>query len=119
MSSFILYGIPNCDTVKKSRQWFSDHGHDVQFHDFKKQGVPADRLDAWIAALGWEALVNKKGTTWRKLDAAVQAAVVDAASAKALMLREASVIKRPVVELAQDSRVVSVGYAPELWQELA
>jgi arsenate reductase (glutaredoxin) len=108
-----LYGIPNCDTVKKSRAWFDDHGMAYQFHDFKKQGVPADAVDNWIAALGWEALVNKKGTTWRKLDAAQQAAVVDAASAKALMLAQPSVIKRPVV-VAQGGRI-AVGFSPDAW----
>jgi arsenate reductase (glutaredoxin) len=108
-----LYGIPNCDTVKKSRAWFDSHGVAYTFHDFKKLGVPADALDGWIAALGWEVLVNKKGTTWRKLAATEQAAVVDAQSAKALMLTHASVIKRPVVVLA--SSAVSAGYCPELW----
>ena len=108
-----LFGIPNCDTVKKSRAWFDLHGVAYTFHDFKKLGVPADALDAWMAALGWEALVNKKGTTWRKLGANEQAAVVDAQSAKALMLAHASLIKRPVVVLA--SGAVSAGYCPELW----
>ncbi len=108
-----LYGIPNCDTVKKSRAWLDSHGVAYSFHDFKKLGVPADAVDTWIAALGWEALLNKKGTTWRKLDAAEQAAVVDAPSAKALMLTHASVVKRPVVVLA--SGAVSAGYCPELW----
>lgn len=109
----IIFGIPNCDTVKKSRVWFDSHGVAYTFHDFKKLGVPAEALDAWIAALGWEALVNKNGTTWRKLDTAEQAAVVDAQSAKALMLRHASVIKRPVVVLA--SGAVSAGFCPALW----
>ena len=76
-----VYGIPNCDTVKKARAWLSTQGVDYQFHDFKKQGVPAERLPQWIAALGWEKLLNRQGTTWRKLDAAVQAGVQDAASA--------------------------------------
>jgi Spx/MgsR family transcriptional regulator len=112
-----LYGIANCDTVKKSRAWFDDHSMGYQFHDFKKQGVPADAVDAWIAALGWEPLVNKKGTTWRKLDAATQAAVVDAASAKALMLAQPSVIKRPVVVAQASGRgmQVNVGFSPEQW----
>jgi arsenate reductase len=96
--SIVLYGIPNCDTVKKARAWLADQGADYQFHDFKKDGVPADRLDPWIAAVGWEKLVNRKGTTWRKLDAQLQASVQDAASAKAVMLAQPSVIKRPVVE---------------------
>jgi arsenate reductase (glutaredoxin) len=107
-----LYGIAHCDTVKKSRAWLDAQAMAYQFHDFKKLGVPAQALDHWIAAVGWEALVNKKGTTWRTLDAAQQAAVVNAASAKALMLREPSVIKRPVV--IQGARV-SVGFSPDAW----
>lgn len=93
-----LYGIPNCDTVKKSRAWLTERGVEHAFHDFKKQGVPTERLDAWVAALGWEALVNRKGTTWRKLTDAEREVVQDAASARALMLAQPSVIKRPVVE---------------------
>lgn len=108
-----LYGIANCDSVKKSRAWLDAHAVTYQFHDFKKQGVPTEALGSWIAALGWEALVNKKGSTWRKLDALAQAAVVDAASATALMLRESSVIKRPV--LVSGSKI-TVGYCPEAWQ---
>jgi Spx/MgsR family transcriptional regulator len=94
----VVYGIPNCDTVKKARAWLAARGLDHAFHDFRKQGVPAERLDAWLAALGWEALVNRRGTTWRKLDLALQAAVTDAASARALMLANPSVIRRPVIE---------------------
>jgi arsenate reductase len=96
----VVYGIPNCDTVKKARAWLNERGLTHRFHDFKKDGVPAERLAQWTAALGWEPLVNRKGTTWRKLDATVQQAVQDAASAQALMQREPSVIKRPVVEWA-------------------
>jgi arsenate reductase (glutaredoxin) len=110
--SITLYGIPNCDTVKKSLTWFEAQGKAYHFHDFKKQGVPEAVVRLWVGALGWEALVNKKGTTWRKLDAASQAAVVDADSAVALMLREASVIKRPVVVCGDR---VTVGYVPEVW----
>lgn len=109
-----LYGIPNCDTVKKARAWLAEQQVEVVFHDFKKQGVPEARLDAWLKAVGWEKLVNRQGTTWRKLDPATQAAVTDAASAKALMLTQASVIKRPVVEWP--NRAVTVGFAPADWQ---
>ncbi|MDH5485496.1 MAG: Spx/MgsR family RNA polymerase-binding regulatory protein, partial [Gammaproteobacteria bacterium] len=63
-----LYGIPNCDTMKKARKWLTDHGIDYQFHDYKKQGVPEKELRQWVKQLGWEALLNKRGTTWRKLD---------------------------------------------------
>ena len=112
-----VFGIPNCDTVKKARQWLADHGLNYQFHDFKKQGVPAELLPAWQKAAGWEPLVNRKGTTWRKLDTATQASVTDAASAQALMLAQASVIKRPVVQWSADTADISVGFDPEAWSQ--
>ena len=108
-----LYGIPNCDTVKKARAWLSEHGVAYAFHDFKKQGVPAAELNNWLSAAGWEILLNRKGTTWRKLDEAARAAVVDAASAKDLMLAQSSVIKRPVVQWADG---VTVGFDATAWQ---
>jgi arsenate reductase (glutaredoxin) len=108
-----LYGIPNCDTVKKSRAWLEAQGKPYQFHDFKKQGVPEAALREWARALGWEALVNKKGTTWRQLDAAAQVALVDDESAIALMMANSSVIKRPVV---QAQGLLTVGYQPDAWQ---
>jgi Spx/MgsR family transcriptional regulator len=109
----ILYGIANCDTVKRARAWLSEHGLAASFHDFKKNGVPPARLDAWLDAVGWEALLNRKGTTWRQLDEAVRSGVSDAASARALMLAQPSVIKRPVVEWPAGA--VTVGFAPERW----
>lgn len=108
----ILYGIPNCDTVKKARAWLSQHGQICAFHDFKKQGVPPEALAHWVQAVGWEKLLNRKGTTWRQLDAAVQAAVVDAASAQSLMQASPSVIKRPVVDWGQG---VTVGFDAADW----
>jgi Spx/MgsR family transcriptional regulator len=93
-----VYGIPNCDSVKKARVWLTENGHDYQFHDFKKQGLPAAALDAWLDALGWEKVLNKQGTTWRKLPDEVKLSVVDAASAKAVLLAHSSCIKRPVVD---------------------
>jgi arsenate reductase len=93
----VMFGISNCDTVKKARAKLADDSIDYVFWDFKKHGVPADWLDEWVAALGWEVLLNQRGTTWRKLSPEVQAGVVDAASAKTLMLANPSVIKRPVV----------------------
>ncbi|MBL8223714.1 MAG: ArsC family reductase [Chromatiales bacterium] len=106
--TLILYGIPNCDTVRKARAWLSERGVDHAFHDYKRQGVPPDRLDAWIGTVGWEALLNRQGTTWRKLDEATKAGIVDAASARALMLANASVIRRPVIE--RDGRVIAIGF---------
>jgi arsenate reductase (glutaredoxin) len=108
-----IYGIPNCDTVKRARAWLAEHGPDHRFHDFKKQGVPELRLDAWLAALGWEALLNRRGSTWRQLDDALRAGVTDAASARAVMLAQPSVIKRPVVEWADGA--VSVGFDAQAW----
>ena len=107
-----LYGIPNCDTVKKARAWLTEHGQAHTFHDFKKQGVSPELLAPWMQAAGWEALLNRKGTTWRKLEAGDQAAVVDAASACALMLANASVIKRPIVDWGGD---ITVGFDAAGW----
>ena len=109
----IVYGIPHCDTVKKARACLSEQGLEATFHDFKKQGVPAAELDSWLAAVGWETLLNRKGTTWRKLDAAVQAQVTDSATAKAVMQAHASTIKRPVI--VWPSGKVTVGFTPEQW----
>jgi arsenate reductase (glutaredoxin) len=93
-----LYGIPNCDSVKRARAWLNGQGIAHAFHDFKKSGVPEDRLEVWLTAVGYQVLVNRKGTTWRQLSEAERQAVQDAHSARLLMLRQASVIKRPVVE---------------------
>jgi Spx/MgsR family transcriptional regulator len=108
-----LYGIPNCDTVKRARAWLAEHGVEHAFHDFKEAGVPTERLDGWLHAVGWELVLNRKGTTWRKLSDAQRAAVADAASARALMLLQPSVIKRPVVEWP-DGRI-TVGFDAERW----
>ena len=112
----VVYGIPNCDTVKKARSWLAEHGVAYRFHDFKKQGVPADRLASWITAAGWDKVLNRQGTTWRKLPADEQAAVRDAASAAALLQREASAIKRPVVDWGASKADLSIGFAREDWQ---
>ena len=109
-----LYGIPNCSTVKKARSWLKECGASYQFHDFKTSGVPVDNLQAWIAAVGWERLINRQGTTWRTLVPEQQAAVVDAASASALMLAQPSVIKRPVVDWGD---ATTVGFDLLDWQQ--
>lgn len=108
-----VYGIPNCDTVKRARAWLDAQQLDYRFHDFKKAGVPLPELQQWLGELGWEKLLNRAGTTWRKLDEADKAAVVDAASAAALMQAQPSVIKRPVVRWA-DGRL-TVGFSDELF----
>lgn len=108
----ILYGIANCDTVKKARAWLSEQGQTHEFHDFKKHGVPPDPLARWAEAVGWDKLLNRKGTTWRKLDAATQAGVTDAATAQALMQAQPSVIKRPVVDWGPG---ITVGFDAADW----
>jgi len=109
-----LYGIPNCDTVKKARAWLTERKLTYQFHDFKKQGVPEKQIDHWLATAGWEKLLNRQGTTWRQLDDAAKAAVTDEKSARALMLAQPSVVKRPVVEWLAGE--VSVGFDAADWQ---
>ncbi len=114
--SIVLYGISNCDTVKKARTWLADQGLAYEFHDFKKQGLPNAQLDEWLTRCGWEHLLNRKGTTWRKLDSNTQESVRDAASAKALMQSHPSVIKRPVVDWGGN---VTVGFDRAAWELLA
>lgn len=94
-----LYGIPNCDTVKKARTWLHAHYLDHDFHDFKKQGVNASWLQQVGTQTGWQALLNQRGTTWRKLDSAIQNTVNDQQTAIELMLAHPSLIKRPVLEV--------------------
>ncbi|QIL80899.1 arsenate reductase [Diaphorobacter sp. HDW4A] len=114
-----IYGIPNCDTVKKARTWLTAQGVDYQFHDFKKQGVPAERLSDWLKSVGRDKLLNTKGTTWRKLDAEVQARAGDDAGAIEVMKEHASVIKRPVAEWdGKASGRVTVGFDAGKWNEL-
>ncbi|MCU0965118.1 MAG: ArsC family reductase [Burkholderiaceae bacterium] len=113
MARITVYGIPNCDTVKRSRAWLDAHGLAHDFHDFKKAGVPLPGLDRWLAAAGWEALLNRKGTTWRRLDDAQRDAVHDAGSARALMLEQPSVIKRPVLQWPDGK--VTVGFDAADW----
>ena len=109
-----LYGIPNCNTVKKARAWLDTRRIAYEFHDYKKSGVPEAQLRAWIKRLGWETLVNHQGTTWRQLSDAEKATVKDADSALALMLAKPSVIKRPVVEAG---KTLLVGFDEARYEE--
>ena len=111
----ILYGIPNCDTVKKARTWLADQQHDFTFHDFKKQGLTREIVAGWLKQVPREVLVNKKGTTWRALSDERKAAIVDDEAAIALMLENPSIIKRPVLD--QDG-AYSVGFSDAQYQHL-
>lgn len=107
-----MFGIKNCDTIKKARGWLADRGFEHDFHDYKAAGIDRLRLERWVAAAGWEKLLNRSGTTFRKLDAA-EKADLDAGKAITLMLAQPSMIKRPVVE--HDGGVL-VGFVPAEWE---
>ena len=105
-----FYGIPNCDTVKKARLWLSDKGQDFTFHDFRKDGLSADMVTRWLAHVPMEKLLNKRGTSWRKLSDADKANE-DAAHLIALMVENPTLIKRPVIEATKQ---VTVGFTDEV-----
>lgn len=106
-----VYGIKNCNTVKSALEWLRKNKIDHEFHDFKSKGITDAKLKEWIAQVGWEALVNKRGTTWRQLPPAVQEKVKNQSAAIALMKEKTSVIKRPVIE--SGGTIVALGFDPE------
>ncbi|MEM1196654.1 MAG: ArsC family reductase [Pseudomonadota bacterium] len=107
-----IYGIPNCDTVKKARKWLDAKGLAYRFHDYKKEGAPSDKLETWIAAKGLEIVLNTRGTTFRKLDEADKAKAQDRHNAVTLLVQHPSLIKRPVVEYEGG---VLVGFKEDEW----
>jgi len=113
--AFVMYGIRNCDTVKKARAWLEGHGVAYAFHDYKSGGVDRELLEAWSRELGWEALLNRSGTTFRKLDAA-QTLDLDARRAIQLMMEHPSAIRRPILA---GSGTLLVGFKAEAYQALA
>ncbi|HEY3299329.1 MAG TPA: ArsC family reductase [Methylophilaceae bacterium] len=110
-----LYGIPNCNTVKKAREWLQNNGIAYEFHDFKKQGIDAETLNIWLQQQPWDKLVNRAGMTWRNLSDAEKAAVVDNASAITLMQTKTSVIKRPV--LVENNQILALGFNESSYQK--
>lgn len=111
-----LYGIPNCDTVKKARAWLQANGVAYEFHDFKKEGVMLDQLLAWSKQTGWEKLLKKQGPTWGKLPPETKAAANNEAAVLALMAEMTNLIKRPVLE--QDGKVLSLGFNEKTYQSI-
>jgi arsenate reductase len=107
-----LYGIKNCDTMKKARAWLDAAGVAYDFHDYKTAGIDRARLEGWVEELGWQTLLNRAGTTFRKLPEVAQSDL-DAQKAIALMLEQPSMIKRPVLDLGDR---LLVGFKPELYQ---
>lgn len=110
-----LYGIPNCDTVKKARAWLDDHGQDAEFHDYKKQGVPLDVLKKAARQLGWEPLINKKGPTWRKQPDEVKESITTEKAAFEFLQSTSSAIKRPLLEI--DGKY-HLGFSEETYKEI-
>lgn len=108
-----VYGIPNCDTVRKARAWLAEQGLEYHFHDFKKAGVPEEQLDDWLARFGWETVINRRGTSWRRLPADKRE-TMDAAHARQAALANPSLIKRPVVEHNGNTLI---GFSADDWQE--
>lgn len=113
-SPYIMYGIKNCDTIKKARRYLEDNEVSYQFHDFRTDGISDELLSGFIAQLGWEILVNKRGTTWRKLTDEQKASVIDDKSAKTILLAEPAIIKRPVL-VSSDNRYI-VGFSANDYQ---
>ena len=111
-----LYGIPNCSTVKKTRDWLALHGIEIEFRDFKKQGLDAHTAENWLEQRGFSELINRKGLTWRRLSEAQKLAVKDNATALCLMLDKPSVIKRPLLE--KDGRLLHIGFDQAAYEKL-
>lgn len=112
---YTVYGIPNCNTVKKALDWLKEHKVAYTFHDYKKQGITKSKLQLWSKQTGWESLVNKKGTTWRQLDAAQQAGITNEKAAIQLMETHTSVIKRPLIEKGDE--VVALGFDEQQYEK--
>jgi arsenate reductase len=109
-----IYGIKNCDTMKKAVLWLDENGAAYQFHDYKKSGLDENTLNHWLDSLGWQAIVNQKGTTWRKL--ALDKNTLDNQSIKPIILQNLSMIKRPLLVL--DNSQIILGFSEEAWRKL-
>jgi len=109
-----LYGIKNCDTIKKARNWLNEHGIDYRFHDYRADGIDAETIEQWLLHVDWEILLNRRGTTWRKLEPEVQAAT-NRDNVVALLLEYPAMIKRPVLDI---DNVISVGFKSEYYENI-
>lgn len=113
-SQMKVYGIKNCDTVKKSLNWLKENNILFDFHDYKKEGISENKLREWSKQVGWENLINRRGTTWRKLDETTKEKVIDETHAIDIMLSNTSVIKRPIIE--KSGSPIIVGYDEEQYK---
>lgn len=110
----ILYGIANCDTVRKARKWLATHDVDYRFHDFRKEGINTEQLTLWCQQVGWERLLNRRGTTWRQLPPTAKKVLHESAAVQ-LMLKQPAMIKRPVLD---HHAQIHVGFNEDEYQQL-
>lgn len=103
-----VYAIPNCNTVKKALDWLKENKVAYEFHDYKKKGVTGTLLTAWCQQIGWEALINKKGSTWRQLPKEIQETITTQKAAVALMTEKTSIIRRPLIE--ENGKIIAIGF---------
>jgi len=113
---YIIYGIPNCDTVKKTIGWLKQHKVAFEFYDYKKNGISIQKLKQWSEQVGWETLLNKKGTTWRELGEKIQATITNEKAAIKLLAENTSAIKRPLIE--KGDKVITVGFDEDEYKKV-
>jgi Spx/MgsR family transcriptional regulator len=109
-----VYGIKNCDTIKKACKWLTDNGIEYKFHDFRADGVDATSIENWIAEAGWETVLNRRGTTWRKLDSSVQEST-NGDNVSALLVAHPAMIKRPVLDV---DGTITIGFKAENYRSI-
>ena len=113
---YTIYGIPNCDTVKKTITWLKQHKIAYEFYDYGKNGISPSKLKQWSEQIGWETLLNKKGTTWRKLTEKTQAAITHEKAAIKLLAENTSAIKRPLIEMGD--KIITVGFDEDVYRKI-
>ncbi len=116
VNMYVIYGIPNCDSIKNAITWLNQYDIPYAFHNYKKEGISNEKLDEWCKQVGWETLLNKKGTTWRKADPKTQAAVISQKTAVKWLSENTSAIKRPLLE--KDKKVLAVGFEEAEYQNI-
>jgi arsenate reductase len=109
-----LFGIKNCDTIKKARNWLTDQGIEYQFHDFRADGIDQAQIENWLQQADWETVLNRRGTTWRKLDSSIQDST-DRDNVAALLTEHPAMIKRPILDMDGE---ITVGFKPDLYQNI-
>jgi Spx/MgsR family transcriptional regulator len=113
MSKYLVYGIKNCNTVKKALDFLNSKSVDYQFYDYKKSGISLEKLQNWAQQIGYEKLLNKNGTTWKQIDESLKNQIIDQESTLSFLVTKTSAIKRPIVEL--DGKIVAIGFNEEIY----